>query len=835
MTPVYALLILFILHFGSESCSAIDSVTSAHFLKDPESIISNHSIYSLGFFSPPNSTNRYVGIWYNQPPVREVIWVANRNNPLTDSSGVLKISGDGNLQLSNAKNETLWSSNVSNPATNFSVAQLQNSGNLVLQGFNGTVIWQSFEHPTDSVVSNMRITLTKSSDLRKILQSWKSPSDPSDGTFSAGTNSFNLFQIVIWDGNRPYWRSGPWNGNIFIGVRYHNTGYGNIFVNSGSFTQENDGGTSSLVFVGANESLLSHYVLSYEGIVAQKWWDVSKKAWGITWKAPETECDIYGTCGEYGSCNPHTSPICGCLKGFEPKNKEEWKRGNWTSGCVRRKQLQCEIQGGKQDGFLRLEMMKVPDNAEWTVGLNKDQCRSKCLSNCSCLAYAYDTGIACLTWSGTLIDIAVLSPGGEDLYLRLPPSELGHNNSRLKAIIAVSVILGTAAIATMIWLLWRRKARPKGKLPVDRRSKSEFVSGRKVQKAATPDPTMFGDKSQVMIDDLKLLKFEKLAKATNNFNTSDMLGKGGFGQVYKGTLEDGQEIAVKRLSRASGQGIEEFMNEVVLISKLQHRNLVKLLACCAEGDEKMLIYEYMPNKSLDAFLFDSTKRELLDWGKRFNIIEGICRGLLYLHRDSRLRIIHRDLKASNILLDADLNPKISDFGMARIFGGNQDQASTERVVGTYGYMSPEYAMEGQFSEKSDVFSFGVLLLEIISGKRNSSFWYQEDSLSLVGYAWKLWNEDGIITLIDPLISSPQFRGEIVRCIHVGLLCVQEFVKDRPNIPTVMSMLVSEIVDLPNPKQPGFIQRQISSDKGSPMISEQTFSTNYVTVTCLTAR
>uniref|UniRef100_A0A6N2LQE2 non-specific serine/threonine protein kinase n=1 Tax=Salix viminalis TaxID=40686 RepID=A0A6N2LQE2_SALVM len=225
-----------------------------------------------------------------------------------------------------------------------------------------------------------------------------------------------------------------------------------------------------------------------------------------------------------------------------------------------------------------------------------------------------------------------------------------------------------------------------------------------------------------------LFKLQVLETATNNFDISKTLGQGGFGA---GKLPDGQEIAVKRLSRTSGQGLEELMNEVVVISKLQHRNLVRLLGCCVEGEEMMLVYEYMPNKSLDAFLFDSPRKERLDWEERFNIINGICRGLLYLHRDSRLRIIHRDLKPSNILLDHELNPKISDFGIARIFCGNE--VNTTRVVGTFGFMPPEYLMEGRFSEKSDVFSFGVLLLQIVSGKRNSHFYGNEHGLSLLGY------------------------------------------------------------------------------------------------------
>ncbi|XVE52860.1 hypothetical protein DITRI_Ditri02bG0158300 [Diplodiscus trichospermus] len=303
-----------------------------------------------------------------------------------------------------------------------------------------------------------------------------------------------------------------------------------------------------------------------------------------------------------------------------------------------------------------------------------------------------------------------------------------------------------------------------------------------------------------------------------------MLGQGGFGPVYRGTLRDGKEIAVKRLSRGSGQGLEEFMNEVVVISKLQHRNLVRLLGCSIEEEEKMLVYEYMPNKSLDAFLFDPVKKEVLDWKKRFNVIEGISRGLLYLHRDSKLRIIHRDLKTSNVLLDEELNPKISDFGMARIFGGNENQANTKRVVGTNGYMSPEYAMQGVFSKKSDVFGFGVLLLEIVSGRRNTSFHNHQHSFSLLGYAWKLWKEDKILELVDEGISETSNHKEILRCIHVGLLCVQEFAKDRPTMPNVVSMVNSEIVDLPTPKQPAFTETQIIQNiEYRSSVNEATFT------------
>ncbi|XVF70431.1 hypothetical protein PTKIN_Ptkin11bG0161100 [Pterospermum kingtungense] len=301
---------------------------------------------------------------------------------------------------------------------------------------------------------------------------------------------------------------------------------------------------------------------------------------------------------------------------------------------------------------------------------------------------------------------------------------------------------------------------------------------------------------------LTLFSFASVSAATDKFSASNKLGEGGFGPVYKGILLKGDQIAVKRLSKRSGQGWEELKNEALVIAKLQHKNLVRLIGCCIEKDEKILVYEYMPNKSLDFFLFDSVKCRILNWETRVRIIEGIAQGLLYLHQYSRLRIIHRDLKASNILLDNNMYPKISDFGMARIFGGDELQANTNRIVGTYGYMSPEYALEGLFSIKSDVFSFGVLLLEILSGKKSTGF-YQSDSLHLLGYAWDLWTSNRGLELIDPVLEEVPMHLAM-RYINIGLLCVQERADDRPTMSDIVPMLSNESIILLSPKQPAFL-------------------------------
>ncbi|RZB83313.1 G-type lectin S-receptor-like serine/threonine-protein kinase isoform B [Glycine soja] len=334
-------------------------------------------------------------------------------------------------------------------------------------------------------------------------------------------------------------------------------------------------------------------------------------------------------------------------------------------------------------------------------------------------------------------------------------------------------------------------------------------------------------------DDLELPMFEwsTITCATNNFSPDNKLGEGGFGSVYKGILDDGGEIAVKRLSKNSSQGLQEFKNEVMHIAKLQHRNLVRLLGYCIQAEERLLVYEFMANKSLDSFIFDENKSMLLDWPRRSLIINGVARGLLYLHQDSRHRIVHRDLKAGNVLLDSEMNPKISDFGLARSFGGNEIEATTKHVVGTYGYLPPEYIIDGAYSTKSDVFSFGVLILEIVSGKRNKGFCHQDN---LLAHVWRLFTEGKCSEIVDATIIDSLNLPEVLRTIHVGLLCVQLSPDDRPNMSSVVLMLSSES-ELPQPNLPGFFTSTSMAGDSSSSSSYKQYTNNDMTVSIMSAR
>ncbi|CAN6318981.1 unnamed protein product [Urochloa humidicola] len=383
--------------------------------------------------------------------------------------------------------------------------------------------------------------------------------------------------------------------------------------------------------------------------------------------------------------------------------------------------------------------------------------------------------------------------------------------------------LAAVAFCFIFYCRWKRRRNRKGNLRLRRKHANKLQGGDEL------DWEMEAELAKFSVFDL-----HQILEATDNFSEENKLGEGGFGPVYKGQFPEGIEIAVKRLASHSGQGFMEFKNEVQLIAKLQHTNLVRLLGCCSEGEEKILVYEYLPNKSLDFFIFDENRKSLLDWNKRLAIIEGIAEGLLYLHKHSRLRVIHRDLKPSNILLDSELNPKISDFGLAKIFSSNNtEESTTRRVVGTYGYMAPEYASEGLFSIKSDVFSFGVLVLEILSGKRNSGSHECGEFINILGYAWQLYEEERWSELVDASLVHMSHSAEMRRYMNIGLLCVQENAADRPTMLDVVAMLSSKTKILAEPKHPAYFNVRVGNEEAST--TTKSCSINDMTISVTTPR
>ncbi|KAM5588509.1 G-type lectin S-receptor-like serine/threonine-protein kinase [Rosa sericea] len=778
---------------------------------DGDYLVSKQSKFELGFFSPGNSSNRYVGIWYSQTRVsnKTVVWVANRNNPINDTSGVLKINRYGELVLYayNMESTPIWSTNVSPSVQNVNrstlSAQLLDTGNLVVfqDDKNEISIWQSFDYPTHTLIVGMKVGVNWKTGLEWVLTSWKSQDDPGTGdyTFRLHSDQTASPQYFMYKGLSKYWRSDPGPGPTLVTIQeetYYLLNY-----------------TDGITRMTLTDSELD--VLT---------WDDGGLQWKKEFSTPKSRCDWYGQCGANSKCFPDNVNLfeCDCLPGYEPSSINDWNQKNGSGGCVSKRVGLSKCGNG--DGFVNLARVKYPDASiasRSRTGMSAKECEQDCLRNCSCTAYLTieNEGLVdCLTWYDDLMDILEFTEFGRDLYVRVDHIELAENARKSKGFLERRGMLAIPTLCALLALVliimcacsWHKK----------KRNTTEFVEADELEETKRHPELQFFDLNTLMA-------------ATDNFSHVNELGQGGFGSVYKGQLPNEQKVAVKRLSKTSGQGTEEFKNEVALIAGLQHRNLVKLLGCCIKGEERMLVLEYMPNKSLDSFLFDHRKRSFLDWEKRFEIINGIARGILYLHQDSRLRIIHRDLKTSNVLLDSEMNPKISDFGMARIFDGDQVQNKTKRVVGTYGYMSPEYAVFGRFSTKSDVFSFGIILLEVVSGKRSNGFSQEDPSMNLIRHVWDLWREDRALEIVDTTLELYN-SDEVMRCIQVALLCVQEESEDRPAMSAIVFMLSGE-TSPPSPNQPAYVFRRNSSTDAESSVPKRLYSINDLTITAMEAR
>ncbi|RCV35574.1 hypothetical protein SETIT_7G250900v2 [Setaria italica] len=738
-------------------CQSDDRLTHAKPLLPGNVLISDSGVFAIGFFSLKNSSSSsYVGIWYNNIPERTYVWIANRDNPITTNvPGKLIFTNSSDLVLLDSTGRTIWTTtNNITAGGGETAAVLLDSGNLVVRSPNGTGIWESFYYPTDT--------------MRFIA--WKGPNDPSSSIFSMGGDLISDLQIVIWNGIRPYWRRAAWVGEMVLGTFQGNSSF-RMFQ-----TIEYTGDGYYIKVTVSDGSPSIRITLDYTGMLTFRRWNSSMSSWTVFEKFPSSTCDQT----EY-------VPTCKCLDGYEPNGL------SFSQGCRRKEELKC----GGGDSFLTLPTMKTPDKFLYIQNRSFDQCTAECSHNCSCSACAYASlknvdatldQTRCLVWMGELVDVQKFgSTFGENLYLRVPRSPVSKKEGTVLKIV-VPVMATFLLLITCIWLVLKARVKHQS---------------RKVQK----NLLCLNPSNELGNENLEFpsVSFEDIITATNNFSDYKMLGKGGFGKVYKVA----RKLLSKGLVNGSVQGIQEFRNEVILIAKLQHRNLVRLLGFLVHEDEKLLIYEFLSNKSLDAFLLDATRKSSFDWPTRFKIIKGVARGLLYLHQDSRLTIIHRDLKASNILLDTDMCSKISDFGMARIFYGSEQQANTTRVIGTYGYMSPESAIEGSFSIKSDIYNFSVLL------------------------AWSLWRDGNGREFVDSSISESCSRQEVIRCIHLGHLCVQDHPNTRPLMSSIVFMLENETTQLPAPKEPlYFTIRNGGTDRSNEYMER---SLNNMSITTLVAR
>ncbi|KAL2326112.1 hypothetical protein Fmac_025170 [Flemingia macrophylla] len=752
--------------------AATDSLKPGDTLNCTETakVVSQNGKYFLGFTTIGSET--YLATWkINWDDFW--IWLSDRNQPLDPNSAVLSLNHSGVLKIESKNVKPIILYYPPQPINN-AMATLLDTGNFVLQqlhpnGSTLSVLWQSFDYPIDTLIPTMKLGVNHKTGRTWSLVSYLvndgSHTNVTPGAFSLEWEP-TVGELVIKRRGKVSWRSGKLRNNRFEHISEESQ-------RTLNYTTLSNGDESSFSFTSTNDD------------VDVLWWIESS-----------------GVFKNYSEIVVNASKCYGF---------------NTSGGCQRWEDIpKCRNPDDvfqKIYGHLNFEYAFNDPNASYVLS----DCQAMCWSNCSCTGYKLygQNGTGC-----TFFPLAAYyTPGnnGEEIYMLgnftqyIDKSTTKSQHSGKKKFIWISAIVATALLIICLSIFCLILKKRECTLQ-DKKRKGIVTKQLSATCTGTSGIEEFEDDLKHG-NELKVFSYMSVMAATNEFSSENKLGQGGFGLVYKGILSTGQEVAIKRLSKTSTQGVLEFKNELKLICELQHMNLVQLLGYCIDQEERILLYEYMPNKSLDFYIFDCTRSKLLDWKMRFNIIEGIAQGLLYLHKYSRLKIIHRDLKASNILLDENMNPKISDFGMARIFTQQKDVANTIRVVGTYGYMSPEYAMDGIFSTKSDVYSFGVLLLEIISGRRNTSFYDKDHPLNLIGHAWELWNENEPLQLVDRSLNESFDPDEVLRCIHVGLLCVEQYANDRPTMSDIISMLTNKNAMVSLPQQPAFYcKRDIYEEK-----------------------
>ncbi|KAL2338710.1 hypothetical protein Fmac_013156 [Flemingia macrophylla] len=403
-----------------------------------------------------------------------------------------------------------------------------------------------------------------------------------------------------------------------------------------------------------------------------------------------------------------------------------------------------------------------------------------------------------------ILQVQAEEPPSSSVDLNVTPKHHDRALFFFLGVIAVLIIL-----VILVFIFWKRLKCPAKEIE-NKAVPREYIEPTEVMKMIVSNIQQPGQMEffSGSLRTISYFDFRTLRRATKNFHPRNFLGSGGFGPVYQGKLADGRLIAVKTLSldKSQQQGEKEFLAEVRMITSIQHKNLVRLLGCCTDGPQRILVYEYMKNRSLDLIIHGKSD-QFLNWRTRFQIILGVARGLQYLHEDSHLRIVHRDIKASNILLDEKFQPRIGDFGLARFFPEDQAYLSTQ-FAGTLGYTAPEYAIRGELSEKADIYSFGVLVLEIISCRKNTDLTLPSEMQYLPEYAWKLYEKSMLMEIVDPKLREHGIvEKDVMQAFHVALLCLQPHAELRPAMSEIVAMLTFKVEMVSTPMMPAFLDRR----------------------------
>ncbi|KAL7219053.1 hypothetical protein ACSBR2_012180 [Camellia fascicularis] len=784
--PCFMFIVFFICCFFLTNIPShgADTISANQSLSGDRTIVSAGGNFEMGFYKPGKSSNYYISMWYKKVSTKTIVWVANRDTPISDKhSSELKIL-DGNLVLLNESQTKIWSTNQNSTTSNSVVAVLGDDGNLILRdGSNSNQpIWQSFDHPAHTWLPGAKLAYNRRTNTHQSFTSWKNSEDPSIGLYSLKLDANNSQSVIFWNGSKRYWSTGPWNGQISSLVPEVRANY--IF----NYSYHDNENESYFTYSMYNSSIISRFIMDISGQVQQLTWLESTKQWNLFWAQPRQQCEVYALCGPFGTCNQNTQPFCNCLTGFNPKSLNDWNLSDYSGGCVRIAKLLCgntTVANQERDRFWEIPNVRLPENRQSVVVGGVAECESSCLNNCSCTAYAYDSK-GCSIWIGELMN---LQDGSENtLYLKLAASELSKPKSKMGIIIGA--VVSSVAIVVVMGLmcvdLWKQQNKIVATLCLLWPNTYQWLSFLHEERITT----VYGS--------LVAFRYKYLQKATKNF--SEKMGGGGFGSVFKGTLPDSTVIAVKKLESIN-QGEKQFRAEISTLGTIQHVNLVRLHGFCSEGKRKLLVYDYMQNGSLDSHLFHEKESKVLDWKTRYQIALGTARGLAYLHEKCRDCIIHCDIKPANILLDVDFCPKVADFGLAKLLGREFSRVLTT-MRGTMGYLAPEWILGLAITAKADVYSYGMMLFELISGRRNTDRSEERMVKFFPIWASSVVIEGGdVLSLLDHRLEKHVDVEEVWRICKVACWCIQDDENDRPSMGQVVQILEGILDVNPSPIPP----------------------------------
>lgn len=745
--------------------------------------------FSFGFYNL-SSTAFTLSIWFTNSADRTIAWSANRYRPVHGTGSKVKLNKDGSMVLTDYDGTVVWQINASSAEVNH--AELMDSGNLVVKDRGGNILWQSFDHPTDTLLPNQPITATA-----KLVSTDLSHTHPSSYYALRFDDQYVL--SLVYDGpdiSFNYWPNPDHSSWMNYRISYNRSRRA-VLDNIGQFVA-----TDNTTFRASDWGLEIKRRLTLDSDGNLRLYSLNKldRSWYVSWVAFSKPCDIHGLCGWNGICEYSPTPRCSCPRGYIVSDP-----GDWRKGCKPVFNITCG-HGGQ-----RMIFLSNPQTDFWGCDLNYTMstslhnCKEMCLESCACVAFVYKTDPnGCFLKSALFNGKAVSGYPGK-AYFKVPESFLSQSHkydsdlyhghvcdaSKKKTLnyetthnrdgkgtmwyyyywfLAVFFLVELCFIASGWW----------------------FMS---TQQSARSEIWAAEEGYRVLTDHFRSFTHKELRRATKNFK--EKLGHGRHGSVYKGTLHDSRVVAVKKLNDVK-QGEDEFEAEVSVIGKIYHMNLVRVMGVCSEGKHRLLVFEYVENDSLAMSLFGD--KGPIQWHQRYKVAAGVAKGLAYLHHGCMDWIIHCDLKPENIFLDLDFEPKISDFGFAKLLQrGQADSSSMSKVRGTRGYMAPEWVSSVPLTEKVDVYSYGVVLLELVMGRRVSELAVDgsEDAESALRQLEctireKMESDDltWVDGFVDPRLNGDFVHSEVLLVLEVSAMCLEKEKGQRPSMNHVVQKFLS---------------------------------------------